>query len=385
MRYLLEDKVGSPDFLGDQGLTRASPERLPRRARPPARQDRLPLVRHPGPRIHAERRRQDQLRGGLRRRAPRDAGGSTVEPSVEELWERFETHLRRGVEVAAEGIDFHLDHMWQVFPELVLDLLCYGPLEKGRDASHGGVEFYDMCIDGTALATVADSFAAVEQRVESEGSSTWQELMRQLDADFAGAEDGAADDAGDPALRPRRLAGRRVRGAHRGDVPRVVKEKERRHWFKLIPGLFSWANTIPMGKALGATPNGRHAGAPISHGANPDPGFASSGAPTAMAVAVAAVQPGYGNTAPLQLDLDPGLSRDDDGQATVEALIRGHFALGGTQINLNVLNREKILEAHEDPSKYPDLIVRVTGFSAYFALLSKEFRQLVVDRIISGM
>jgi len=52
-------------------------------------------------------------------------------------------------------------------------------------------------------------------------------------------------------------------------------------------------------------------------------------------------------------------------------------------INLNVLNKQQILEAHEDPSRYPELVVRVTGFSAYFASLSKEFRQLVVDRIVS--
>ena len=41
-----------------------------------------------------------------------------------------------------------------------------------------------------------------------------------------------------------------------------------------------------------------------------------------------------------------------------------------------------MLEAHKDPSKYPDLVVRVTGFSAYFASLSPEFRQLVVNRIL---
>ena len=50
---------------------------------------------------------------------------------------------------------------------------------------------------------------------------------------------------------------------------------------------------------------------------------------------------------------------------------------------MNIMDREKVLEAHEDPSKYPDLVVRVTGFSAYFASLSKEFRQLVVDRIVA--
>jgi len=50
-------------------------------------------------------------------------------------------------------------------------------------------------------------------------------------------------------------------------------------------------------------------------------------------------------------------------------------------INMNVINKQQILEAHKDPSKYPDLIVRVTGFSAYFASLSKELRQMIVDRI----
>ena len=137
------------------------------------------------------------------------------------------------------------------------------------------------------------------------------------------------------------------------------------------------------GQEIGATPNGRHAGDPISHGANPDPGFRKDGAPTALAVAIAAVQPGYGNTGPLQMDIDPGLGRDAEGVDKVAALIRTHLTLGGTQINLNVLDKEQILEAHEDPSKYPDLVVRVTGFSAYFASLSPEFRQLVVDRIVA--
>ncbi len=53
-------------------------------------------------------------------------------------------------------------------------------------------------------------------------------------------------------------------------------------------------------------------------------------------------------------------------------LIKTHFDLGGTQINPNILDAEKVLEAHKDPSKYPDLVVRVTGFSAYFASLSPE-------------
>ena len=66
-------------------------------------------------------------------------------------------------------------------------------------------------------------------------------------------------------------------------------------------------------------------------------------------------------------------------------LIEGHFKQGGTLININVLDGDKLLAANENPDLYPDLVVRVTGFTAYFASLSPEFRQLVVDRFLNGM
>jgi formate C-acetyltransferase len=164
----------------------------------------------------------------------------------------------------------------------------------------------------------------------------------------------------------------------------MVKEKPTPNGYNMIPGLFSWANTIPMGKNLGATPNGRYAGSPISHGANPDPGFRKDGAATAMAIAIANVQPGYGNTAPMQIEIDPFISDEREAIENIATLIKTHFDLGGTMVNINVMDAEKVLEAHKDPSKYPDLVVRVTGFSAYFSSLSPEFRQLVVDRIITN-
>ena len=313
-----------------------------------------------------------------------------VEPSVRELWERFEEHMQIAVDGMAASLDFHLEHMPDVFPELVLDLLCYGPVEKGVDAADGyrrGVEFYNLCIDGCALATVADSFAAIEEHVEKGKRLSWNELLGHLDANWDGVEGERA-----------RLLMKRIRpygyGGTRADdyamrVSRIftkaVKAQSTPAGFNMIPGIFSWANTIGLGKILGATPNGRFSGDPISHGSNPDPGFRKDGAPTALALAIASVQPGYGNTAPMQIELAPANS-DQDGEDvdTIADLIRTHFELGGTQINFNILDREKVLEAHEDPTKYPDLVVRVTGFSAYFASLSKEFRQLVVDRIISA-
>jgi len=306
--------------------------------------------------------------------------------SVALLWERFEAHLERAVAATAESMDFHLAHMHGVFPELVLDLLCHGPVERGLDASHGGVDYVNLCVDGAALATVADAFAAVEQRVEQETLVTWDDLVAHLEADWAGPE-------GERTRLMMESVPRFGSGGSRADMyaERIagaftlgVKARPTPQGHNMIPGLFSWAANLWLGKDVGATPNGRHAGAPISHGANPDPGFRAEGAPSALALAVASVQPGYGNTAPLQMDYDPGTSRSGGSVDEIASLIRTHFDLGGTQINMNLVSREQLLAAHQNPESYPGLVVRVTGFSAYFASLSPEFRQMVVDRVVHG-
>ena len=306
-------------------------------------------------------------------------------PSVELLWQGFDQHLGKAVEVVAEGVDLHMEYLHRYAPELVLDLLCHGPVEKGVDATHGSLEYNTVCVDGSALATAADSFAALEQRVESEAKLTWQEVADALERDF------------EDAARVQALLGSVPsygRGLTRGDFwaekisarfTELVVQDLTPGGFPMVPGLFSWASTIPMGRKTGATPNGRREGTPISFGANPDNGFRKGGpvTPTSMSNAIAAVQPGYGNAAPMQLDVDPGLVADDDGIRNIEAVIRGHFELGGTLVNANVLDKDMIRDACENPAKYPDLVVRVTGFSAYFASLSPEFRKLVHDRIVN--
>ncbi len=305
-------------------------------------------------------------------------------PEVARLWTLFEKHLRRAVAVLGEGLDWHLDYQQEVAPELVLDLLCHGPIEQGLDASAGGVEYLNLGVDGAALATVADSFAALVLRVEQEGRLTWPELASHIESDWAGPEGERA------RLLMRNIPRYGSSGSLADDYAvhiarlfsKVVKAAPTPAGHNMIPGLFSWANTISLGKELKATPNGRRAGDPISHGANPDPGFRRDGAATAMAAAIAAVQPGWGNPAPMQIELDPGL----DGPEALESvisLIRGHLELGGTEINMNIMNADQVLEAHRDPNSYPDLMVRVTGFCAYFASLSPAFRQLVVDRILA--
>ena len=150
----------------------------------------------------------------------------------------------------------------------------------------------------------------------------------------------------------------------------------------LLPQFYSWADAIAIGREVGATPNGRRAGTPISTGPNPHDGFRADGAATALANAVLSVQTGYGNIDILYLDLDPGIV-DALTVDKVAALFRAHFERGGTAIFVNVMDEETLREAHKHPEAYPDLIVRVAGFTAHFAVLSPAMRQMVVDRVLA--
>ncbi len=306
-----------------------------------------------------------------------------AKPSLARLMALWEDHLRRAVYVTAAGVNLHLDHIGEVTPELVMNLMFKGSIEQGQDASKCA-ELYTIGCDGAGLAIVADSFGAIETRIEQEHLVTWEQLFEALDNNFE-----------DERLRaimrsaPKYCEGGTVSDAWAKKLTdsfvRIVRAQEMPDGRMFIPGWFSWARTIEYGKAVGATPNGRRSGEPLSHGANPNPGFRRDGAVTAQANGIASVQPGYGNTAPLQLEFDPKIAADEGGIEAVCALIRGHFDQGGTLININILNGEKLLEANRDPSLHPDLVVRVTGFTAYFASLSPEFRQLVVNRFLEGI
>ena len=79
---------------------------------------------------------------------------------------------------------------------------------------------------------------------------------------------------------------------------------------------------------------------------------------------------------------DPGMARGEEAVDKICDDILTLFDQGGTLLNINIINAQQILAANENPDLFPDLIVRVTGFTAYFCLLTPEFRKLVVDRIL---
>lgn len=305
--------------------------------------------------------------------------------SVNILFDILTNHLKKSVEITARGINHHLDHQHEMMPEMVMNLMMYDTIEKGEDISVCA-KYHTMGVDGVGLGTVADSFAALEQRIERENLITWEQLFQALESNFSGVQN-------ERIRLMLKSSERYCQGNSLGDVwakkiselfANSVKSQPMPQGRQLVPGWFSWSSTIAFGKAVTATPDGRFDFAPVTHGANPNAGFRKDGASTAMATGIARAQAGYGNTCPLQLEMDPKLSADEGGLENVEKLLRTHIDMGGTLININILDKDKIMKAHENPMLYPDLVVRVTGFTAYFATLSPQFRQLVIDRFVEG-
>ena len=309
------------------------------------------------------------------------------ERSMDLLFERFCYHTKIIVDSIKAGYDKHYEVIGRNRPEMVYNLFMHGPIERGLNCSEGGVDILNFNIDGVGLATVADSFAAIEQRIAVEKRITWDELFEVLDNNYEGAENirlmmknikrlGAPDSLSENW-------GVKIRDYF---VWCCKNQGTPKYHLPIIPGMFSHGNIVELGSKLSATPNGRKVGEPISHSNEPDPGFAlgiNTFSPTLKANAVALLQPGYGNSAPLHLDIDADMISKQGGIDALVSLIHTHNQMGGTLINLNCLTKKKLLEAHEDPQKHPDLIVRVTGYSAFFASLSKEYRQQIIDRFLS--
>jgi len=236
-----------------------------------------------------------------------------------------------------------------------------------------------MAFGASGIATVADSLAAVKYGKikpvrDANGVATDFELAEGYnlkDLPTYGTDDDRADDIVRDVVQAFN-AKLKAQHTYRDSVPTL--------------SLLTITSNVVYGKQTGTTPDGRKVGECFSPGGNPYHGRDNQGA-LASLNSVAKIsyddcQDGISNTfsvAPAALGKSP-----EQRQTNLVALLDGYFKQGGHHINVNVMDRDMLLDAMDHPENYPNLVVRISGYAVMFDKLTREQQMDIVTRTFHG-
>jgi formate C-acetyltransferase len=323
------------------------------------------------------------LHGG----AHADAGGAARDfASMEDLFGAFEREVERLVAAAVAGNDAieRAHARWRPTP--LLSLVVEDCVSSGTDVTAGGARYDSTGLQGVGAADVADSLAAIEQIVFEEGRTTIPALVAAVDRDWVGASELLALATG-CAARFGQDRGRAEHWARRvvDHTCAAVGRHRNPRGGPYVPGFWTMTTHVGFGRRLGALPSGRRAGAPLSDGLSPANGCDTEGPTASMMAAARAASPRIGNGLCLNEKLDPWYLHGESGTKLLADLTRGYFAAGGMQVQYNVVDAAMLLDARAHPERHRDLVVRISGYSAYFNDLTDEMKDEIIARTLHGV
>jgi pyruvate formate-lyase/glycerol dehydratase family glycyl radical enzyme len=320
----------------------------------------------------------------------RQLGVPTGEPEALTTFDDFKEAVRAQLrlfmrEIAVANLVAQKAHATYL-PKPLSSALMSGCVESATDIIHGGAQYNaGPAFIGTGIADLADSLAAVKKLVYDEGALTLPELVTILKKDFDGAENvrqmllnrapkyGNDLDEVDQFAREFTDYAAELLTAYHGNTGGEV-----------INGLYPVSSHVPHGKVVGALPSGRKAWRPLADGCSPFQGYDRAG-PTASIRSVAKIDHARHTAGTLlNMKLNPALVADERGLDNLAALIRSFFELGGFHVQFNVISGDTLRAAQREPEKYTGLIVRVAGYSAYFADLCEEIQDDIIARTEYG-
>jgi len=272
-------------------------------------------------------------------------------------------------------------------PTPYLSALVDGCADSGRDITAGGAVHNYITVEGIALATAVDSLAAVKKLVYEDKTVSMDELLVAVRANFEEHE----------ALRQTLINKAPKFGnddPYVDEIAREVSQFWTKEAFKHTSpasgrryrgGYLSWNYWVAYAPSTAATPDGRKRGTFLSNGVCPVNGGDRQG-PTAVIKSVGHLgMETAPNGASHTLSLSPSMVRDAEHRAKLVALLRAYDRVGGTCLQINMVDPATLREAQADPETYRNLLVRVTGYNAYFVMLGKEIQDEIIAREAHGV
>ncbi len=323
-----------------------------------------------------------------------DTGDPTAFTTWEQFWDAYAAQTRFIIEKSV-ALYNRTDALRARFsPTPYVSCMVKGCAEKGLDVTQGGAELSYITIEAVTYATTVDSLLAIKYLVYDEHACTMAELIQALRDNWEGHT----------ALQMRAL---RKAPKYGRDDPvadamayRVMALWTEATWqhrtaatgAQFRPGMLSWNYWIADSFILPASPDGRPKGKFLSNALCPSNGADTQG-PTANVNSVGKALGGHGpqgdwedfvnllpNGGSHTMTFNPALLRDPEHQLKFKAFLRGYIENGGTALQINMVDGDMLREAQQRPEDYRHLLVRITGYNAYFTSIGKELQDEIIAR-----
>lgn len=325
-----------------------------------------------------------------------DTGDPANFKTLEEFWQAYARQTLHIVRKSVEVYERSEEIRARFFQTPYVSCLVKGCAEKGKDVNEGGAELSFVTVEGVTFATTVDSLLAVKYLVYDKQICTMNELVQALRDNWVGHEKlqaialhkapkyGRDDDYADEmALKVMELWSEETWNHKTISTGRQFR-----------PGMLSWNYWIAYSDILPASPDGRAKGKFLSNALCPSNGADLNG-PTANTNSVGKAMGGkttggagdfgeYNSLLPNggshTITFSPSILRDPEHKEKFKAYLRGYIENGGSALQINMLDADMLRDAQQHPEDYRHLLVRVTGYNAYFTAIGKELQDEIIAR-----
>ena len=317
----------------------------------------------------------------LKERLGPETGDPRAFKDFEQLLEAFETQLKAGLRL--QMVNKHADFAsFGRYPCVLLSSMYDPCMERGVDDYNGGTAPHiTFALGMIGIPNVADALAAVKKVIFEEKKYSMEELIDALNHNFEGYEGllhqlekapkfGNDDDYVD-------LIAKRILS----DAGDYVAQFRTHYGAKFATACFAMTTNVMFGRLVGALPDGRKAGQPLSEGGiSPYQGRNTSGAPATMRSVAKLDQVKLALGSILNMRIDPEAVKNDEKMDRMVALLRTFCETGGNLVQFNFASNEVLRAAQKAPEQYRDLLVRVATYSAFFVELGPETQEDIINR-----
>ena len=311
----------------------------------------------------------------------------------EEFWNAWKKQVEFLIKYTIDTYNLTESLRAEYLPTPYLSTIVRGCIEKGLDIRCGGPELRFITVEGVGFATTVDSLLAIKKFVYDDKKYSISQIKDALINDFEGDEN---------AVIQTFLKNRAPKYGNDVDDADELAQKVMKLWadetwkyktptnFQFRPGMLSW--NYWAGADAGftiATPNGRRMGTFLSNAICPSNGADLKG-PTAVTNSVGIALGGktedgeyinyLPNGASHTITFNPAILKSPEHKEKFKSYLRGYIENGGTCLQVNMLDVEMLKDAQQHPENYTNLLVRITGYNAYFNAIGKELQDEIIAR-----